>query len=506
MALIKCKECGKEISEQALACPSCGCPNLAEEKEKRELNTEANQSVVSDIAEKDQQKEKLENEIVVDEEVVQQIDETYIQNQNNGNIVKDVPGAVAAKKPIGWAVLSFLLPIVGLILFLKWRKNESKKAKWVGVSAIIGIASFFAIIGLALNQTTANQPWKTISVEDVDFQIASNWEVKKGDETDYYYLQGNNFFMVSKPTKDGEGKDFDFESYMEGVKEGFDDEMYKDSEVISSEPFSNINGVKGHSYKVRATMSDSGEVYIFNAVVVSDDTLLYSFAFVIKEELERTYEGDMIYVFESLEFNDGREIAETELEPDVEESRDRILDIADVGYGWFLPYKIKGDGDKVIQKLMDASTYMMAVKHSGGSNFAIKGLDSDGDLVDIYVNEIGNYKGTVAVGFPNDAPTKLQITADGNWSIEFKPISEASKLEYGKRYKGSKILYFDGYENFDAKIEHLGKSNFAIWLAGLDEKDLLVNEVGKYKGVVPINDISGFFIVEADGKWSITKE
>ena len=28
MALIKCKECGKEISDRASACPNCGCPLL----------------------------------------------------------------------------------------------------------------------------------------------------------------------------------------------------------------------------------------------------------------------------------------------------------------------------------------------------------------------------------------------------------------------------------------------------------------------------------------------
>lgn len=26
MALVKCKECGKEISDKATACPNCGCP------------------------------------------------------------------------------------------------------------------------------------------------------------------------------------------------------------------------------------------------------------------------------------------------------------------------------------------------------------------------------------------------------------------------------------------------------------------------------------------------
>lgn len=26
MALIKCSECGKEVSDKATACPNCGCP------------------------------------------------------------------------------------------------------------------------------------------------------------------------------------------------------------------------------------------------------------------------------------------------------------------------------------------------------------------------------------------------------------------------------------------------------------------------------------------------
>ena len=26
MAIIKCPECGKEISDKASACPNCGCP------------------------------------------------------------------------------------------------------------------------------------------------------------------------------------------------------------------------------------------------------------------------------------------------------------------------------------------------------------------------------------------------------------------------------------------------------------------------------------------------
>lgn len=32
MALIKCKECGKEMSGEAAACPACGKPNVAAKK------------------------------------------------------------------------------------------------------------------------------------------------------------------------------------------------------------------------------------------------------------------------------------------------------------------------------------------------------------------------------------------------------------------------------------------------------------------------------------------
>lgn len=37
MALIKCTECGKQISEYAESCPNCGCP-MVKIKEDTELN------------------------------------------------------------------------------------------------------------------------------------------------------------------------------------------------------------------------------------------------------------------------------------------------------------------------------------------------------------------------------------------------------------------------------------------------------------------------------------
>ena len=35
MALIKCSECGKKISDKAKSCPNCGCPIIKEKKRKK---------------------------------------------------------------------------------------------------------------------------------------------------------------------------------------------------------------------------------------------------------------------------------------------------------------------------------------------------------------------------------------------------------------------------------------------------------------------------------------
>ena len=40
MALIKCSECGKEISDQASACPNCGVPLPKPKKEKTKSDTQ----------------------------------------------------------------------------------------------------------------------------------------------------------------------------------------------------------------------------------------------------------------------------------------------------------------------------------------------------------------------------------------------------------------------------------------------------------------------------------
>ncbi len=92
-----CKNCGKEIDDNAYVCPHCG---------------------------------------------------VKVEKQTTG----DDSGS-----KVGWGILSFLIPLVGLILFCMWKNDKPATAKVCGscalVSFILGIVSsviYSVLVGVAL--------------------------------------------------------------------------------------------------------------------------------------------------------------------------------------------------------------------------------------------------------------------------------------------------------------------------------------------------------------------
>ena len=75
-----CFKCGKELVDEAVVCPGCGC---------------------------------AQNNVPA-------------KNQNDSS-------------SFGWACLGFCIPIVGLILYLVWKENTPLKAKSAGKGALIGV-------------------------------------------------------------------------------------------------------------------------------------------------------------------------------------------------------------------------------------------------------------------------------------------------------------------------------------------------------------------------------
>ena len=50
---------------------------------------------------------------------------------------------------IGWAILGFFIPIVGLVLFLVWKNTKPQSAKMAGMGALISVllAAIFRLMG-----------------------------------------------------------------------------------------------------------------------------------------------------------------------------------------------------------------------------------------------------------------------------------------------------------------------------------------------------------------------
>lgn len=46
---------------------------------------------------------------------------------------------------VGWGILSFLIPLVGLILFLCWKNEKPHTAKVCGICALVGFCLNFVV-------------------------------------------------------------------------------------------------------------------------------------------------------------------------------------------------------------------------------------------------------------------------------------------------------------------------------------------------------------------------
>lgn len=62
MALIKCTECGAQISDRARKCPSCGCPI---EEILKEMSTQDEQKIIKEADDPKQSRKKRKNGIII---------------------------------------------------------------------------------------------------------------------------------------------------------------------------------------------------------------------------------------------------------------------------------------------------------------------------------------------------------------------------------------------------------------------------------------------------------
>ncbi|MEO6532047.1 MAG: DUF4190 domain-containing protein [Pseudolysinimonas sp.] len=166
---------------------------------------------------------------------------------------------------------------------------------------------------------------------------------------------------------------------------------------------------------------------------------------------------------------------------------------------------LSGHGDAVIKATaLDGADEpgVATFTHDGSDNFTVWSLDANVNQLDLLVNTIGAYNGTVLFDKQSSQHTEsLQITADGNWTVTLHSIRALRDFDTSTTGHGDNVLIYRGNAGA-ATISHDGSSNFAIWTYG-DQTNLVVNEIGAYNGTVRWTKGAELVTVTADGNWSI---
>ena len=175
-----------------------------------------------------------------------------------------------------------------------------------------------------------------------------------------------------------------------------------------------------------------------------------------------------------------------------------------IRYGTFDVVEESGSGDSIVEVPEGITAALVMATHTGSRNFVIQSLDANNEMSDLLINEIGPYSGTVDVGVTgwSDAPSMLQITADGAWTITLSPVGTAPAPGADLSGTGDSVLRYEGDAGI-ATVNHVGESNFVIYFADGTSPDLLVNEIGAYSGKIPIKSGPALIAVKADGDWTI---
>ncbi|SMX73448.1 MULTISPECIES: TM2 domain-containing protein [Brevibacterium] len=195
-------------------------------------------------------------------------------------------------------------------------------------------------------------------------------------------------------------------------------------------------------------------------------------------------------------------VAEESAPEPMEESVD-AASWADDKYGTFEEINESGSGDSIISIPAEASAGLVIANNTGSGNFVIDVLDeSNQSTGDLLVNEIGSYEGATAFGINafSEAST-LQVTSDGDWTIDIAPISAAPELESAGT--GDNAFLYAGTAA-QLRATHAGDSNFVVQEdADSFSMGLLINEIGTYEGTVPLSEGPSLITVNADGEWSL---
>ena len=176
--------------------------------------------------------------------------------------------------------------------------------------------------------------------------------------------------------------------------------------------------------------------------------------------------------------------------------------------------KLTGVGQQASQKfILEEGMSIFNMTHTGNENFIIWLLDSDGQQIELLVNTIGlaNCSLSKAVGIDKKGEYLLDISTNGEWSVEIEQPRPSIADTYSKFFTGtgnqvSPFLKLDkGLVIF--RLTHAGIANFIVELLDSNGQyiELLANEIGEFDGTKAVGiSQSGLYLLNItaeDSSW-----
>jgi len=165
----------------------------------------------------------------------------------------------------------------------------------------------------------------------------------------------------------------------------------------------------------------------------------------------------------------------------------------------------KGHGTKVLKiKKPGQATgpVLLAATHRGGGNFSVFALDLSLHRSDILVNVVGNYKGTTLLDSQGTETRTVKIQAHGPWTVKLKLVAMARRVSTHAKGRGDDVLIYTG-TNGVATFDYRGKLKFVVKYADATN-GVLVDEMGRFLGQVPIKQGPVLIAVKGDGAWTLS--
>lgn len=173
------------------------------------------------------------------------------------------------------------------------------------------------------------------------------------------------------------------------------------------------------------------------------------------------------------------------------------------------PVVFNGRGASVLQNVnIPDGMYKIYMKNVGSSNFIITVYDDNGDRIDGWANEIGNYSGYIIfTGSLSDGT--IEVRSKGEWTIEIQVMEDGGT----SNIRGTGDCVTPAFElkpgALVVNLAYKGPSNFIVNV--YDEfgnrKGNIANVIGNYEGETVFNKASEgqkyYLEVMASGTWSI---